>query len=216
MVSEALGHPRITITLDTYSHVLPNMQDEMMTAVANGLKLLTEVGAVDRRRRMFGGIVAVILVTLPASIGLILYLGYEHGAINLSSFYFNNVSQYPFRFLQTNVDTPFAANWLGWAHTAAGAMVMAALMAVQHHYLWWPFHPVGYAVSGWWIIGRLWLPLFISTILKWSILRFGGVGAYRKTIPFFQGLILGDFVLGSCWSIIGILFEIPSYVFWGG
>ena len=136
----------------------------MMTAVANGLKLLTEVGAVHRHRRMFGGIVAVILVTLPASIGLILYLGYEHGAINLSSFYFNNVSQYPFRFLQTNVDTPFAANWLGWAHTAAGAMVMAALMAVQHHYLWWPFHPLGYPVSC--VFGGMWFSVFIALVLK--------------------------------------------------
>ena len=28
VVSEMLGHSNIAITLDTYSHVLPNMQDE--------------------------------------------------------------------------------------------------------------------------------------------------------------------------------------------
>ena len=38
VVSEALGHSSVTITLDTYSHVLPNMQDEMANAVANLLK----------------------------------------------------------------------------------------------------------------------------------------------------------------------------------
>ena len=38
VVSEALGHSSVTITLDTYSHVLPNMQDELAIAVENILK----------------------------------------------------------------------------------------------------------------------------------------------------------------------------------
>jgi len=38
VVSEALGHSSVTITLDLYSHVLPNMQDELAGAIANILK----------------------------------------------------------------------------------------------------------------------------------------------------------------------------------
>ena len=38
VVSEALGHSSVTITLDLYSHVLPNMQDELAGAIANFLK----------------------------------------------------------------------------------------------------------------------------------------------------------------------------------
>ena len=38
VASEALGHSSVTITLDTYSHVLPNMQDELAIAVENLLK----------------------------------------------------------------------------------------------------------------------------------------------------------------------------------
>ena len=38
VVSEALGHSSVTITLDTYSHVLPNMQDELAIAVEDLLK----------------------------------------------------------------------------------------------------------------------------------------------------------------------------------
>jgi integrase len=38
VVSEALGHSSVTITLDTYSHVLPNMQDELAIPVENILK----------------------------------------------------------------------------------------------------------------------------------------------------------------------------------
>ena len=38
VVSEALGHSSVGITLDIYSHVLPNMQNELSEAVANLLK----------------------------------------------------------------------------------------------------------------------------------------------------------------------------------
>jgi integrase len=33
IVQELLGHATIAITLDTYSHVLPNMQGEAVTAM---------------------------------------------------------------------------------------------------------------------------------------------------------------------------------------
>ncbi|MDQ3832504.1 MAG: tyrosine-type recombinase/integrase, partial [Actinomycetota bacterium] len=37
IVSEMLGHATVAITLDTYSHVLPNMQDHAATAMEDVL-----------------------------------------------------------------------------------------------------------------------------------------------------------------------------------
>ena len=37
IVSEALGHSKIGITLNLYSHVIPDMQDELADAVADVL-----------------------------------------------------------------------------------------------------------------------------------------------------------------------------------
>jgi integrase len=37
VVSEMLGHATIAITLDTYSHVLPNMQSEAAKALEDAL-----------------------------------------------------------------------------------------------------------------------------------------------------------------------------------
>ena len=39
IVQEFLGHATIAITLDTYSHVLPNMQSEAVTAMGKVLSL---------------------------------------------------------------------------------------------------------------------------------------------------------------------------------
>jgi integrase len=37
IVQELLGHATIAITLDTYSHVLPNMQGEAVSAMESAL-----------------------------------------------------------------------------------------------------------------------------------------------------------------------------------
>jgi len=41
-----------------------------------------------------------------------------------------------------------------------GFVFTMSLLVIRSQFLWWPFHLVKYAVSGWWIIGRLWFPLF--------------------------------------------------------
>ena len=46
-VSEALGHSSVSITLGLYSHVLPNMQDELAGAVAKWLACAS--GELSRR-----------------------------------------------------------------------------------------------------------------------------------------------------------------------
>ena len=37
IINEALGHSKIGITLNLYSHVIPDMQDELADAVADAL-----------------------------------------------------------------------------------------------------------------------------------------------------------------------------------
>ena len=39
IVSEALGHASVAFTMDTYSHVLPSMQDQAAEAIGKALNL---------------------------------------------------------------------------------------------------------------------------------------------------------------------------------
>ena len=52
----------------------------------------------------------------------------------------------------------------------------------------WPFHPLGFAVTASWRSTLVWMPLFIAWLLKLVILRYG-VGGFRRSLPFFYGLI---------------------------
>ena len=56
-----------------------------------------------------------------------------------------------------------------------------------------------------------WSSVLVGWAIKGLIFRLGGLKAYRRGIPFFIGLILGDQIIGCLWSIIGAVFGIPTY-----
>ena len=171
----------------------------LMTACANGLKLVSEVD-IAGRRRLFAGIVAVIVLTLGCVVGLTLYLAYQHGAINLSNFYFNAVAQYPYRFMEKSIATPGPVNLLTWSHIGLGAMLMGGFMLANYRFLWWPFHPVGFPVSC--VFGSMWCSVFVAWMIKGTILKYGGMAQFNRFKPFFLGLILGDAVVAGIWVVV--------------
>ena len=79
---------------------------------------------------------------------------------------------------------------------------MAGLMMARHRLLWWPIHPLGFMVSTSWMIGRIWLSIFLAWLLKTAVLNYGGPKLYRKSRPLFLGMILGQIVVGGLWLIV--------------
>lgn len=88
------------------------------------------------------------------------------------------------------------------------------LTVMRLKFLWWPFHPVGYALSMNFGVDYIWFTMVIGSLLKWSILRFGGLGALRRASPFFLGLILGEYAVGSFWNALSVIIQRKMYVFW--
>jgi hypothetical protein len=103
------------------------------------------------------------------------------------------------------------------ATVAAGVGLLFALFLgfMRTSFSWWVWHPVGYATCSSWSMDKLWACLFIGWLAKAIITRYGGAVAYRKAMPFFVGLVLGEFVVGSLWCIWGAIFSQPVYHFWG-
>lgn len=79
---------------------------------------------------------------------------------------------------------------------------------------WFPFHALGYAIGGDYAMNFLWFSLLLSWVAKGFILRTGGQRLFLIALPFFYGLILGDFVVGGLWTLVGLLFDVPAYSFW--
>ena len=94
---------------------------------------------------------------------------------------------------------------------AIGFIVTTALMLLRTQFLWWPLHPVGYAIANTETMTATWLPFFLAWLFKSLALRYGGAGFYRKSVPFFLGLIAGDILGGGLFDALGAVTGINVY-----
>lgn len=83
-----------------------------------------------------------------------------------------------------------------------GTLVGTALVVLRTTQVWWPLHPLGYAVSASWTILVFWFSAFLTWLIKGFILKSGGMKAYRHFMPFFLGLVLGSFSMAALWTVI--------------
>ena len=116
--------------------------------------------------------------------------------------------------LQHWINHPTAPDYSTGIFLGIGFITALVITFMRNRFVWWQLHAAGYAVSSSWGLGVTWFPILISWIAKYVILRYGGLKAHQRAIPFFSGLILGEFVVGSIWAIIGQVLGIPTYAFW--
>jgi hypothetical protein len=187
-------------------------RENPMPIQLEGFKLMERLSA---RTKWY--ILAIILAAVVGSFSG--FWAYLHDAYKLG------VESYPektwaasvgFRLLESRTQNLTGPHPVGIVFTIVGFVFTISMSIMRVRFLWWPLHPVGYAVSGRWGIGRIFFPLLIASTVKWMTLRFSGLRGYRRSVPFFVGLIVGDFVVGSIWATIGLIFRIPVYVFWTG
>ena len=177
-----------------------------------GLKLAqqTQMSA----RRMLVAMLIALALGIFGGFWSMLHVGYKYGmeaSVVGPGHWFGFE---PYRDLHGFISSPQDANVPATIATGIGVGTALVLAALRLRFAWWPLHPVGYAVSGSWSMEQLWFPMFVSWLLKAVILRYGGAKAYKRAIPFFIGLVLGEFVVGCYWGIHGAVFGVPTYDFW--
>jgi len=92
-----------------------------------------------------------------------------------------------------------------------GGVVTVALGLMRRSIAWWPFNPLGYAVACAGALDWMWMSMLVGWFFKWLTLKYGGMTMYRRTVPFFIGLILGDYVAGGVWSLISLCTGVVGY-----
>jgi len=48
----------------------------------------------------------------------------------------------------------------------------------------------------------MWFSVFVAFLLKSIVLKYGGPQLYRRAVPFFLGMILGEIVPAGIWLVI--------------
>lgn len=104
-----------------------------------------------------------------------------------------------------------------WSQAGASAMGFAAcftlVLAVLRRLEILGLHPLGYVLCNTLTMNSFIVPFFIAWAAKTLVLRFGGGEAYRRTVPFFVGVVLGDVLTQAAWAVVGSVFDVPIYQF---
>ena len=106
-----------------------------------------------------------------------------------------------FRQLENWLTYPQGTDSIAVAFMGGGVGIAGLLMVLRTRFIWWPLHPLGYAMANSWGMYNLWSCVLVTWAAKLIILRYGGIHSYRRAIPFFLGMALGDCITGSIGSI---------------
>ena len=164
--------------------------------------------AIHQRKRpallLFTSLVVTIVACAAASITAMMLLCYRFGIRELQLEWTNRTTLTVYENIYRLATNP--ADTGQWVYTFAlgGALFMLLLVICYHRLYWWPIHPIGYLTAYSSAMRILWLSFFIGWACNTICMRYGGIHLFRKLQFFFMGLIIGDFLMGGCWAIVGL------------
>ncbi len=92
-----------------------------------------------------------------------------------------------------------------------GALIVVVLRIARTAMPWWPLHPAGYALAVSFAMDYFWFSFLIAWIIKGALIKTGGMKLYKQAVPFFLGLVLGDYTVGCILAILGPLTGVSLY-----
>jgi Family of unknown function (DUF6785)/Domain of unknown function (DUF6784) len=173
---------------------------------------IAEEGRFVARGLAFWMMVA-LAVGIVAALWSVLHLYYAQGAGTAKvNAWRINMGRIPWNALSGQLRAePGLPDIPGLQAMGVGAAITLGLAWLRTRFPWWPFHPVGFALGNSFELDLLWCQFFVGWLCKVVALRYGGIRAYRAALPFFIGLILGDYVIASLWTILGSLTGATMY-----
>jgi hypothetical protein len=183
-----------------------DVQSIFMPAAAHAAKLHDRLGV---GRGLGLAIALAVVVGFCASLSYIVYMAYEQGAANFNSWFYrasSGAGVRAFDIIASTIKNTSGPHWEKLGFFGIGATAMSVLTFLQYRFPWWPLHPIGLSIASVWMIRNQAIAIFIAWAAKSMIMRFGGIELYRKSAPFFIGLILGHFLGIGISFIVDMLF----------
>lgn len=180
-----------------------------MSAVPANLESFKMVGKTSKSlNKMPILIISGVMLAFVTSCISLLWVSYKNGV------YTNGVNgswivgrpRDTFGILKHSLLNMQGTEWTGVESISFGFAISCLLAYLRTKFLWFPFHPIGYAVG----FSRLsmdwvWFSVLIAWAIKLAVMKYGGIRLNRKLVPFCLGLVLGDFFMAAFWSIMGAI-----------
>ncbi len=208
MGTRALGVGNLTIlsflypfNRDNASHPMPSQLEAFKIAERTSIN----------NTHLLLVLVLALIASILASFWAYFQIMYEHGAAAKARGYILGIGRENFGQLMSWLQHPRQPNYIATLFIGLGGAFSVFLIGMQRRFIWWPFHPAGYALGASWGMLGVHTSVLAGWVIKGVVLKYGGLRAYRNVTPFFVGLILGDHIISCMWSIIGGLLGISTY-----
>ena len=158
---------------------------------------------------------AVLIIACITGVGSSLFLYpyaiYKEGVAGASEQILAGGAE-TYTFLASWLTNPKPPNWMSMTIMGSAFAFSMGMMFLRTRFLWFPLRPAGYVIGiapG--TIDSYWFTLLICIVIKTLLLRYGGIKAYRRAIPFFMGMVLGHALIDCFWALISMVFRISVY-----
>jgi len=161
--------------------------------------------------KLAGAMTLAVAFATVVSFIIALYVWTKYGALAKAEPWRSLMGMKSFDKLSAWLKVPTSPDRAALTGVGMGVGFTMLLSYIRMRYVWWPFHPVGYCMSTTWLAYNTWMPFFIAWLAKVCIIRGGGMKLYKKMLPFFLGLIAGDFLGGAMTTLVGCFTNITVY-----
>jgi hypothetical protein len=184
-----------------------DLRESLMPSLVHASRISEKLG---RQRLVAAAIGLALLLGIVVSFVAMLSLCYRFGIRELGLDWASRTTLHTYENIVRLVENPQTTS--GWVHLFAliGAGLMIVLVTGYHRFYWWPLHPIGYLTCYSSAMRILWFSFFIGWLCNALCMRYGGVVLFKKVRYVFIGFIIGDFMMGGIWALVG-LFADASY-----
>ncbi|MCA1945075.1 MAG: hypothetical protein LDL30_07300 [Desulfovibrio sp.] len=165
------------------------------------------------RGRLFAALCLALTLGAAVALGAMLVLAHKYGMRDLSVDWAQRTSISMYETAQQLMEVGQGARPWVITYAGVGAVVMLLLVACYYKLPWWPIHPLGYLAAYGTGMTHLWFCFLAGWLCNHLILRYGGAALFRRVRNVFIGLIIGDFLMGGAWAIVGLFTDIRYHVF---
>lgn len=178
-----------------------DLRETVMPTLFHSTKISERI---KNRGLLYGAIVVTLVLSVALSFVTMLALCYKFGIRELRMDWATTSTLSVYENAQRLIDTPVETNWLLLSFAGLGALVMLVLVLLYYKASWWNIHPIGYLVAYGASMKVLWFCFFLGWLSNHLCLHYGGTSLYNRLRFLFIGLILGDFLMGGIWAVVGL------------
>ena len=203
--------PVANVTLLSEMILIHDPREHIMPAIGNAHFLPHGIRTLPR---FFGGAIATaIALGFFISFLSFVWTSYHFGAVTMDPYGTDGSPHWSLDRALQYVQAPLPVNYGDIWAMLLGAALTGALAFMRMRFVWWPLAPIGLTMAGTYAMHHIAFSIFVGWLLKSSIVRAGGLNMYRKWLPFFLGLVIGEGIYGGAAALAGLIFGITTRPF---